>query len=115
LGQLHPDRSNPGENFALGLKAVAHHRPPAVRIAPIRQRSQKLLQLHRNRFLQQAPRPPPQSLGELVAYLPWPAKWNNAILLHGGVPPSCVEHRSFATSISSHRYAAYLTSRRTPL
>src|ERR1700719_634279 len=115
LGQLHRDRSNPGENVALGLETVAHHGSPAARIATLRHRTQKLLQLHGDRFLQQATRSTAQPLGELVVHVSWSAKPNNAILLHGGVPPSCVEHRSFATPISPHRYAAYLTSRRTPL
>jgi hypothetical protein len=52
LGQLHRDRSNPGENFALGLETVAHHGRPAARIAPLQHRTQKFLQLHGDPFLQ---------------------------------------------------------------
>ncbi len=82
LRHLHRHRPQPGENLALGLKAVANNRPTAVHGALPGVARQKVLELRPHRLRNEVPGAFAKHRAQEILLLLWPAKLNYRILLH---------------------------------
>ena len=108
LGHPHVHLAQTGENLALGKVAVANHPLAPVGQLLLDERRQVLLELRRDRDLDQPPRPRPKKLREGIRNPCWRPQRNHSIVAHVRCAP-LAETVTFQSRFQQ-RHAARLNS-----
>jgi len=110
LRNSHPHRTQPREDLALGLKAVANHRRASVLEALAGNASEKVIEFGLHGLGNEALRTIAKHRAQEILSLRWPAKFNYRILLHGWRDSLCGWLKTIFDNRIPAGHAAFLNS-----